>query len=136
MRSFIPVNEYVADTMALVLRLENRRLPKKAKRVFELVEQGECTIFIPSIVFAEIAYLSERKRITATLDKAEDYISTFSHVVQDPMTVDHIKKSFQISDIPELHDRLIAGTAFFRNAMIITNDPLIQNSRFVSTVWG
>ena len=30
-------NSYVADTMALVLRLERRRLPQKVKAVFEEV---------------------------------------------------------------------------------------------------
>ena len=40
-----------------------------------------------------------------------------------------------ITDIPELHDRLIAATARIHNVELITNDPVIQASAFVRTIW-
>jgi predicted nucleic acid-binding protein len=52
-----------------------------------------------------------------------------------PMNLDVIHSAAQITDIPELHDRLIAGTARFLNLELITNDPVIQVSHFVKTVW-
>ena len=36
-----------------------------------------------------------------------------------------------INDIPERHDRLVAATARYLDAPIITNDLLIRNSQFV-----
>lgn len=47
-----------------------------------------------------------------------------------------VKSSFAIKYIPELHDRLIAGTANYKDCSVITNDPKIKNSEFVDTVWG
>lgn len=40
-------------------------------------------------------------------------------------------KIFEIKDIPELHDRLIAGTAKYLNLPLITNDPIILKSESV-----
>jgi len=42
--------------------------------------------------------------------------------------------AFEITDIPELHDRLIAGTARHLNLQLITNDPEILDSAFVNCV--
>lgn len=39
-----------------------------------------------------------------------------------------------IDDIPELHYRLIAATARYLDAPIITNDPVIRKSKFVKII--
>jgi len=46
-----------------------------------------------------------------------------------------ILDAIQISDIPELHDRLIAATARQLNLELITNDSVIRSSAFVKTIW-
>lgn len=46
-----------------------------------------------------------------------------------------VKASFEIDDIPELHDRLIAGTAKAMGLDIITNDPDMEQSAHVNTIW-
>jgi hypothetical protein len=40
----------------------------------------------------------------------------------------------QVTDIPELHDRLIAGDAWRPGLALITTAPVIQASSFVMTV--
>jgi predicted nucleic acid-binding protein len=56
------------DTMALVLRLERRRLPQGVKAVFEDAENDNAGIFIPAIVLAEIGYrLSDNSRPYPTI---------------------------------------------------------------------
>jgi len=42
--------------------------------------------------------------------------------------------TFEMTDIPELHDRLIAGTARHLNLPLITNDPELLDSTFVKCV--
>ena len=59
--------------MALVLRLERRKLPNRIKEIFEQAEKGETEIYIPAIVLAEIGYLSEKKRIEITLNDLKNY---------------------------------------------------------------
>jgi predicted nucleic acid-binding protein len=46
-----------------------------------------------------------------------------------------VQSAAQITDIRELHDRLIAGTARLLDLDLITNDPTIQASDLVRTVW-
>jgi predicted nucleic acid-binding protein len=51
------------------------------------------------------------------------------------MTEELIEKAFEINDVPELHDRLIAGTALKAGVKLITNDPVISVSKFVKVIW-
>ena len=128
-------NSYVTDTVALVLRLEKRRMGSKAKQIFIEAESGLSLIYIPAMVLAEIGYLAERKKIDANLRLVENYCQQFESLVIEPIMKEIIFRSFEIDDIPELHDRLIVATAYVRNIPLITNDAIIAASRFVSTVW-
>lgn len=66
------MNRFIADTMALVLRLEKRKMPSKIKKIFEQAEARQVEVFLPPIVFAEIGYLSEKERIDTTLEELKD----------------------------------------------------------------
>lgn len=135
----ITPKKYVTDTMALVLWLENRKLPAKVKGIFEATTSllaSNSQILIPGTVLAEIAYLSEKNRIDTSLQAVEklildskDRFVVFTHGMED------IKSAFEITDIPELHDRLIAGVGRFLQLEVLTNDPKIINSAFVRTLW-
>ena len=128
-------NSYVADTMALVLRLERRRLSQKVKAIFEEAENDNAGIFIPAIVLAEIGYLSERRRIETNLTGVKFYCSDHKLINVEPITELIIEKNFQIDDIPELHDKIIAGTAYSMEMQLLTNDPIISASKYISVVW-
>jgi predicted nucleic acid-binding protein len=135
MTSSTLASEFVTDTMGLVLRIEKRRLRPTTKLIFESTELGRTTIYVPTLVFAEIPYLSEKQRIILSIDAVTDYLKKFPHYKEYPMNLNVIHSAAQITDIPELHDRLIAGTARLLNLELITNDPVIQTSNFVKTVW-
>jgi predicted nucleic acid-binding protein len=51
------------------------------------------------------------------------------------LTLEVVKRALEIVDIPELHDRLIAGTAKLLGGELITNDPVIEKSTNVKTLW-
>src|SRR5262244_244635 len=122
MSSATLASEFVTDTMGLVLRLEQRRLGSTAKALFEAMETGTAIIHVPSLVFAEILYLSEKKRISLTLHSVENYRARFPNCREFPLSLDVIQAAAEITDIPELHDRLIAATARIRNVELVTND--------------
>jgi predicted nucleic acid-binding protein len=46
-----------------------------------------------------------------------------------------VQAASEITDVPELHDRLIAGTARHLGLDLVTNDGKIQKSAYVTTVW-
>ena len=55
--------------------------------------------------------------------------------VEYPLNLRVVRAAQQITDIPELHDRLIAATAKALDTKLITNDLKIQASSFVQTIW-
>ena len=46
--------KYVVDTMAIVLRLEKRKLSRKVKAIFEEAEKNRTTLLVPAMALAEI----------------------------------------------------------------------------------
>ena len=127
--------EYVADTIALVLRIERRKMGPAAKKAFEAVESGQVGLHLPGMVLAEILYLAERRRISASLQEVEEYLRRHPTCKEAPLGLAVIRSAVEISDIPELHDQLIAATARQLHCVLVTNDPVIQASAFVKTVW-
>jgi predicted nucleic acid-binding protein len=121
--------------MALVLRLERRTLPPAIKAIFEDVEKGKGELVIPAMVAAEIGYLSEKKKIETDLTAVSEYAAKHKTVSVYPITYDVIKSTFQIKDIPELHDSMIAATAMFLGVELLTNDTIVIQSRHVKTLW-
>ena len=132
---------YVTDTQAIVLWLEGRRMPARVAHIFQSCKDVDLdvTIWIPAMVLAEIGYLFEKGRIDTALSSIVNILSPsnfLSGFRVAELSAGIIKKSFEINDIPELHDRLIAGTAFCFNCELLTNDPKIEGSSFVTTIWN
>ncbi|MBI3923023.1 MAG: PIN domain-containing protein [Armatimonadetes bacterium] len=135
MRAPTRSTEFVADTIAVVLRLEKRKMGPTAQSIFASAEAGDATIFIPGLVFAEVLYLSEKRRISISLTDVADYLIRFPPCTEIPLSFDIVQCASTITDVPELHDRLIAATARKLNVALITNDAALQSSAFVNTVW-
>ena len=128
-------NSFVTDTMALILRLEKRKLNRKVKSISESAENEDGEIIIPAMVLAEVGYLAERGKIETNLAAVKKYCAKYESIVIEPITEEVIEKAFEINDIPELHDRIIAGTALKKGFALITNDPIISSSSFVEVIW-
>ena len=135
MSSYILAAEYVADTVALVLYLEKRKSSAIVEQIFDSAENDATVIHIPAMVFAEMLYLSEKNRITATLTNALDLLKNYPNFRQSPINGEIVESAANINDIPELHDRIISASARFLNLELITKDAKIQNLSFVRTIW-
>jgi len=129
------MNKFVTDTMAYVLHLEKRKMPETTKNIFQNAENGDTEITVPAIVIAEIGYLSEKKRIDLSLNDVSTHLEKTINFKEQPLNNAIINTAYQIDDIPELHDRLIAGTAKYLDQELITNDPIIEKSKHVKTIW-
>jgi len=121
--------------MALVIRLERRRLGPRARAVFERVEAGEALLHVPGIVLAEILYLSERRKIATSIEEVADYMRRNPTCREFPLGLAVIQAAARVTDIPELHDRLIAATGHLLDLEVVTVDPAIRDSEFVRTLW-
>ena len=121
--------------MALVLHMEQRRLSEPVKAIFNCAESGNTIVYIPAIVFTEILYLSEKQRIDISIHDVAEHLNRYPNYKEYPLSFSVIQSAARITDIKELHDRLIAGTSLYFNLDLISNDPDIQASEFVNTLW-
>ena len=80
-------------------------------------------------------YLYEKPRITVSPNDIATYLATYPNYKEAPLDFAIIQAAAKINDIRELHDRLIAATAKALTFDLITNDPVIQASSFVNTIW-
>ncbi len=126
------MNKYVIDTQAIIKFLNGVKvISDTVDTILKMADEGENIIVIPAVVIFEIAYLYEKKRIPVSVSDIEKIISGSMNYIEEPLSIDIIKAAFEITDIPELHDRLIAGTARHLNLPLITNDPELLDSAFV-----
>jgi PIN domain nuclease of toxin-antitoxin system len=128
---------YLADTVALVWHLRaHRRLGREARRILREADQGHHTIAISGVTLMEILYLSERRRIPIDLQNLGSLLVQSINYTVVPVGFEVVNAAADIDDVPELHDRLIAGTAAWLGVPILTNDPVVTDSRYVQTTWN
>lgn len=129
------MKRYVIDTQALVKFMHGRKvINDKVDSILRRVDEGIDIVIIPSAVIFEIGYLHERKRIPISLVDIQNIVQNSINYVEEELTSGIIKTAFEIKDIPELHDRLIAGTARHLKVPLITNDPVILMSKYVKCI--
>jgi len=129
------LNKYVIDTQALVKFLNGVKvITDEIDSILKKADEGQNIIVVPAVVIFEIAYLYEKKRIPISVEDIENILADSVNYVEEVLTLDIIKSAFEITDIPELHDRLIAGTARYLDIPLITNDPVILGSTFLKCV--
>jgi len=125
------VDSYVTDTQALIKFMMGQKvINEQCHQAFLSADRGESIIIIPAVVLMEVLYLFEKNRITIDLIQTEDLFKSKNYQFE-PLSLEILKTASEINDIPELHDRLIAATARYLDAPLITNDPVIRKSAFV-----
>jgi predicted nucleic acid-binding protein len=128
------MDSFVTDTQALVKFMMGKKvINNKSHQAFQSADKGEATIIIPAIVLMEVLYLFEKNRIDISLLQTEDLFKSQNYQFE-PLSFEILKTASGINDISELHDRLIAATARYLDLPIITNDPVIRDSRFVEVL--
>ncbi|MBI3584469.1 MAG: type II toxin-antitoxin system VapC family toxin [Nitrospinae bacterium] len=120
---------YVTDTHSLVWYMtDDPKLSEQAKKAFQKVDNFQDTIFIPCIVFFELVYLIEKRKITADFDIFFRLVSSAKNYKIEPLCLPIIDKSRQISkeSIADPWDRLIVATSLHLNLPLITRDMSIR----------
>lgn len=116
---------YVTDTHSLVWYMtDDPGLSVEAKGVFQKVDNFQDYIFIPCIVFFELLYLIEKKKIAAGFDIFLAMVSSSKNYRIEPLCLPIIEKSRRISRerVADPWDRLIAATSMHLNLPLITRD--------------
>lgn len=128
--------EYLADTIALTRHLQGHSaLGQRARRIFQEADAGEHQIFISAITLMEILYLFDANRIPLSIHDVIATIAASDNYLIFPVNAQVIVAADGIDDVPELHDRIIAGTAKYLAVPIITSDHVMTSSKHISTIW-
>ena len=128
---------YVTDTHSLVWYLtDDPKLSIDAKRIFKNVDDVQDYIFIPCIIFFELLYLIEKKRVALDLDSFIAMVSSSKNYRVEPLCLPIIEKSRMIprEKISDPWDRLIAATSLHLSFPLITRDQSLREMG-LEVVW-
>lgn len=126
---------YVTDTHSLIWYFtEDSRLSKRALRVFEkTVKEG--IMIVPAVVLAEIMFIAKKAKVSITFEETLEKIEEYENFYIAPLDIDILKVADKIEAGMEMHDKLIIATALYFEAVLITRDRQIKESKIVSTIW-
>jgi PIN domain nuclease of toxin-antitoxin system len=96
---------------------------------------GQATIILPVIVLAEIIFAVERGRVRADVRKIIRRIRSLRYFRVVPLRLTTILRLQTLTEIPEMHDRIIVAETLLRKGTLITRDATITTSGVVPTVW-
>ncbi|MCI2425219.1 type II toxin-antitoxin system VapC family toxin [Candidatus Acetothermia bacterium] len=128
---------FVTDTHSLVWHVTgDPKLSARAKGVFRKVDNFEDYIFIPCIVFFELLYLVEKKRIAVDFDNFLAMVSSSKNYRIEPLCLPIIEKSRGIprERVADPWDRLIAATSQYLNFPLITRDETLRETG-LEVIW-
>ena len=133
------MSHFVTDTHGLIWYLEDSpRLGREASRIFDACDQGECLIYVPTICLVEVVYLAEKGKIPRTMNAQLMKALREGDVglVPMPLTLEIVNMLPRIERdiVPDMPDRIIAATALFLDAPLLTRDQRIQMAA-ITTVW-
>jgi PIN domain nuclease of toxin-antitoxin system len=127
--------DYVCDTHSIVWYFtEDPRLSEAALKAFdETMTEG--LIIVPSIVLAEIMFISRKGRITLTFEESLRKIEECENIQIASLDVEILRIADKIQGDMEIHDRLIVATALHFGATLISRDRLIRDAQVCPTLW-
>ena len=130
---------YVTDTHPLVFWASDRkrRLGKRAQRIFEEVEQGKHSVIVPIAVLEEAARLVEKKviRLAVPFRRWAAELDRSANFQVQAYTIEILLESVALTAIRDPADRAIVATARHLRYPLITADEIIQDGKWVDTVW-
>ncbi len=127
---------FVLDTHALYWYLRQpERLSVAADAIFRLAEAGGARLIVPAIAIAELYYLSLKVGHPVAPSAILDALKGVAAIEVSDLGEVQLRMLDLATDVPEMHDRLIAAEALSRNAPVVTRDQSLTRSTQVTTVW-
>jgi PIN domain nuclease of toxin-antitoxin system len=100
------------------------RLSPRAKQAFVEAEDFRGQIVIPCIVFFELLYLAEKKRIPPDLSTIIEMVGSSRNYRVEPLCLPVIRRARDVprDKVPDSWDRIIAATSLHLGLPLITRD--------------
>ena len=107
-----------------------------AEQILVRAEAGEVRVFVPTVVLAELANIIVRKKNQQlTLEEVLTKIELGDGFAVASFDLPVFQRMLTLPPNWELHDKIIAATACYCEAKLITRDEVLRNSDEVETVW-
>lgn len=130
---------YITDTHPLIYWASDKkvRLGKQARRIFQEVERGRHSIVVPVVVLEEVARLVEKNvlRLSVPFRRWAEEIDRSPNFQVQPYTIEIVLESTTLVSIRDPADRAIVATARHLRCPLITADEILQEGKWVDTVW-
>ena len=129
-------SRFVVDTNALWWYLKApERLSPSADVIFQLAEAGRATMVVPAIVVAELYYVSRKAHDPLPPSELMEMFDESEIFVVSDLGRTQLEMLDRLSEVPEMHDRLIAAEALALGVPVVTRDPVIAASPQVQSIW-
>lgn len=132
--------KYIVDTHALIWHLEGNNLLGNAAR--NVIDDPASELVLPIVALAEAVFVVEKGRtaIPSVADLMGD-VRRDARIEIVPLTEQILNASLSLTDIPEIHDRLIVATGINLESVgetvqILTKDNEILLSKLLTVTWA
>ena len=130
------MDTYVVDTHALAWFVsEDKRLSQKATQILSQAEAGEVQVLIPTLVLAELTHIAQKKRVAVTIEELMEKIARGDGFKIVSFDILIFQTMLQLPENWDIHDRIIAATASYYQATLITRDDMLRDSSELKTIW-
>jgi predicted nucleic acid-binding protein len=110
-------------------------LSTTARSVFDEADQGKALLVLNPVVLAEFYYVPRKAGLDANFAAYVAAIESNPIYRLEPITWADLGELPNFTEIPEMHDRLIAIQAVRLGATLVTRDPVIQACSRVTWCW-
>ncbi len=120
---------YVTDTHSLVWHMtDDPKLSPRAKTIFLGADEGDEQIVIPCIVFFELLYLTEKKRVLRSFSDLIAAVGSSRNYRVEPLCLPIIRKAVHVpwDKVADPWDRIIAATSLHVGLPLITRDRALE----------
>jgi PIN domain nuclease of toxin-antitoxin system len=131
-----PLPIYTLDTHAFNWHLyERRKLLSAARQAIDEGEAGAAILLISHVALAELFFLLTKVARRADFPAILAALHANLNYRMEPIVLDDIEKLAVVTNVPEMHDRLLVAATNRLGAVLITKDQLIQSSGQVQWLW-
>jgi PIN domain nuclease of toxin-antitoxin system len=130
------MNVYVVDTHALAWFIgEDSRLSLQAEKILKEGELGTTQVLVPTLVLAEITHLVQKKRIDVGIETVIERIDQSNGFTIIAFDFPILKAMLELPEYWDIHDRIIAATSLYYQAVLITRDNILRSYKNLNTIW-
>jgi len=126
---------YVLDTHVLIWYfIGSKRLKRQFKERIDATRDQGGRLLVPTIVLSEALDIAEKQKVEFDFPKMYSSVREEEEFEIIGFSPEIFEETVRMKEISEIHDRIIAATARFYGAGIMTKDRIMRASGEVETL--